>query len=119
MRNGFVKICTWLFVLCSLIYGNGYLSAHSGAGEIPGCSECQVGSFTVNPSDLEIHQDEIFVKIDGDFYPVRALEKRGGRWVAHIATRFCPQGHPNCEKCGLCHKKKCWYYIPPCKQWDE
>lgn len=119
MRNGFMKICVCLFMLCSLIYGNGVLSAHSRTGEISECSECLVASFTVNPSDLEIQEDEIFVKIEGNFYPVRALERRGDRWVAHIATRFCPGGHSNCEKCGLCHRKKCWHYVPYCKQWED
>lgn len=117
MKNGFLKTCACLFVLCSPFFGNVFLSADH---TLPYNGEefCSV-SISVTPDDLEVHRDEIFVKVDGNFYPLRALERRGDRWVAIVAAEYCPNGHMTCRGCGQCHTKKCRYFVRFCKLWED
>jgi hypothetical protein len=76
----------------------------------------------VSPQDLLLDHDAISLNVDGVFYPVQALEKRGDRWIARLdlsnTANYCPQGHLTCRNCGMCHKERCRYYMRPCKLWD-
>lgn len=73
----------------------------------------------VSLNDLNYEKNEISLNVGGATYQVYALEKQGDLWIARISgVNYCPQGHPNCRNCGLCHRKKCFYYIPPCKLWE-
>lgn len=73
----------------------------------------------VSLKDVFIDETGIFVNINRLVYPVNYLEKIENQWFATIINglNYCPQGHPTCKGCGLCHKEDCWYYVKPCKLW--
>ena len=81
-------------------------------------STAQLVDLLISSSDLEIDQELILVHVNGLLYPIQSLRKSDTGWIATVdsAVNYCPQGHPNCGKCGLCHLRKCRYYIPPCWQ---
>jgi hypothetical protein len=70
----------------------------------------------VAPSDLQIDGELISVNINGLPYAVESLRREGTQWIATVdaAVDYCPQGHPMCGRCGLCHLKHCRYYVVPC-----
>ena len=81
--------------------------------------KAQEMTILVSSQDLYLDQEGILVNYKGDAYSVRALEKHGGGWLATIvdALGYCPQGHPMCGGCGLCHKEGCRYFVKHCSLW--
>lgn len=72
----------------------------------------------VSPQDLHVDQEDIAIDIDGSFYHVHSLTKRGTKWLAKLErVNYCPQGHLTCDGCGQCHTQKCRYFVRPCKLW--
>ena len=73
-------------------------------------------TFIVSLQDLTFDQAGISVNWEGNNYLISSLEREGGYWVArtNYNSRYCPEGHNLCKRCGLCHLNKCRYYVPPC-----
>lgn len=73
----------------------------------------------VSTGELSIEQEVILVNINGLWYPVQSLEKRGPQWMAKIEVdhnnlNYCPRLHPLCRHCKQCHNVGCWYYVKRC-----
>lgn len=104
---------TWFFVLTCVfqIYAQDFTREISRKN-----SQMKKIDFAVTPSDLQIDGEMISVNINGLPYPVESLRREGAQWIATIDTAvdYCPQGHPMCGRCGLCHLKHCRYYVAPC-----
>ncbi len=68
----------------------------------------------ISAQDLVVYEDEVFVNLNGILRPIVSLERKDQRWAATIiALHYCPQGHPLCGICTLCHVPKCRYYVDP------
>lgn len=64
--------------------------------------------FFVNLNDVWIQTDALFSDSTGMFI----VSKKDAN------VDYCPQGHPTCKGCSLCHITNCWYYVKPCKLWN-
>src|SRR5690606_20830805 len=103
----------WFFVLTCLLQ----VSAQDFNREfLPKDSQRQKIDLAIAPSDLQIDGELISVNINGLPYSVESLRKEGTQWIATVdaAVDYCPQGHPMCGRCGLCHLRHCRYYVVPC-----
>ncbi len=91
------------------------------------CDEDDLEEVTVSTTleEIYVENDNMFLNVRGKACPVRSLKKQGNGWMATTVSHrsygtkgYCPRGHQNCEKCGMCHLvKQCWYAVPFCNQW--
>ena len=76
----------------------------------------------VSIEDLIFNNNNIFIDLDGIFYPICSLKKENDQWKARIDfgknAGYCQRGHDLCSKCELCHKSGCPYYVEPCWKKD-
>lgn len=99
------------YMICMCLTVGGFCLNASESTKISSQTE-----FVVSIGALAFEQDTILCNLNGVWYPVHSLEKRGNQWVAGIdvAINYCPKGDPLCRMCGLCHRSGCYYYVPPC-----
>lgn len=118
MRSKLCKMCIWLATVICVLGTQEIVAAQNVIEAVEGHN--QEPTFLVSAEDLYFYGSDILVNLNGHAYPVHSLEKKGDQWAATVLgeINYCPQGHPLCRNCGLCHKEKCRYYVRHCRLWE-
>ena len=105
----------WFAVVISGLNIQGVLSVANAMDTDIESSKQEV-TFFVSIHELFFDQDEIAICLDGDFFIVSSLKRAENNWLATVdlGLNYCPQGHPMCGLCTLCHLVGCRYYVEPC-----
>ena len=105
-----LKICVLMAAFMSPLFSYQHVSEES---RISSPNE-KVTVFSLK--DLNFEGEAIYLSLSGEVFLVSALENHGAQWEATIVplVNYCPQGHNLCIRCGLCHLKRCRFYVPAC-----